>query len=397
MSEYKTEEYQHGIRDNEINIIDLIVLLLKRKNLILIVFMFFLILGVLFSFLKTQKYEYITTLQIGTILNEDEQRVNVRLIEPLETVLVKINNVYIPDAIAIFFEKLGHKLKVQAKIQEKSNVILLKSIGSSVELDLYKKFHRSIITPLTIDHKKRIETLKERYKLDLDTAVLSLTKLEDVKIYGLEEKILQGKIKKAMADLNLNEDQKTLLENQAKRLNETKKLLRIQIQMIEMSLELSYANRPKASKEIGDEAKALTFLMINNQINQNEIRLASLKERLIVGLEHEKQKLENQLSENRRRWGLQKDKISELESELIKMRAHREIQKGIRKNAIGNAQNKLELHQNTRSLNIAALSVGPVGTSKKMILAISIIIGLFGGIISAFLAEFITYLRKIDL
>ena len=394
LSKTNSENVQRQMVNDEIDLVQLMLVLFKRKYLILIVFVLCLVVGGAYAFLKPLNYKYTTTLQIGTLMDGEKGQAEKKLIESSDTTLVKIDNVYVPAATGSILEETHRKLLAQAKVQKNSNIILITSNGLSEDQPLFKKFHERIVNPLIEDHQQRIAASKKQYDLLVDKEILALEKLEDPQIYGLDEKVLEVKIDQAKQQLSDYDDQKKLLGSQKKRLLETKKLLQEQIAKIEKTLEMAYVNRPKASDEVSDEAKALTFLMVNNQIDQNENRLAALRERLYVQLENEKQQLENKLAENRRAWELQKNKILEVQSAMTKFRADREAQKKVQKNVIAETQSKVELYQNTQMLGLAVRSIKPEGAGKAIILALSGMLGLMGGIMLAFVAEFMNKVRQ---
>lgn len=90
------------------------------------------------------------------------------------------------------------------------------------------------------------------------------------------------------------------------------------------------------------------------------------------------------MAENRRSWDLQKVRIAQLQSQLIKLKVKRETDQEAQKTISVSVENKLTDLQETCTLGIAVRSVKPVGGGKKIVLAFSGILGLMGGVMLAF-------------
>jgi uncharacterized protein involved in exopolysaccharide biosynthesis len=177
-------------------------------------------------------------------------------------------------------------------------------------------------------------------------------------------------------------------------LAETQVLLRQQIKKVEENLAQAHASRPKATAEVGNEAQAMTMLMITNQVEQNEKRLSDLQERLTIGLENQKEVLQKEVAENRRDWELKKDEIAKLLSQLVRLKVNRESEQKTQKNLISSTQNKIDALLETRVLGVAVLSSKPFGPRKIYVLALSGMLGLMGGVMLAFCVEFVYSARR---
>ena len=133
--------------------------------------------------------------------------------------------------------------------------------------------------------------------------------------------------------------------------------------------------------------------MLNAEIQQNEQKLAALKERLYVKLENEKQNLESQIAKNLRNKELQVTKNDEYQSQLLQFHAKRLSEQEQQCNTIAAAKNKINLYRDAKALNIALRSNKPTGPRKALILALAGMLGLMGGVMLAFFAEFMAKVR----
>ena len=391
----KLENNQRQIDDDEIDLVQLFQILLKRKYLIFGVTFFCLIGGGGYTLLKKSIYEYTTTLQIGTALIESKNTIERSGIESSPSVKLKLEQVYIPAAIIQLIGRYDGRLaSALAKEQKNSNIILITSKGGAEDEHLFKELHTIIVSPLIANHREAIAVLKKQYEILVDRANLTLKDLEDPKLFGIQEGSLKVEIEAAQMELAGFDERKLLLLANKTGLTEIKNLLTEQISRIEENLKLSYVKRNVAISEVDDAAKAMTFLTLNSEIQQNENRLSTLRERLYVDLDSKKKLLESQLAENQRARRLQVTKVEEAKSQLTQLQAQRLSEQEQQRNTIAAAENKINLYRDTRALNLAVRSLKSVGTGKSLILVLAGMLGLMGGVMLAFFAEFMTKVRQ---
>ncbi len=395
ISQQEQDRPTHQIADDEIDLVQLFQILWKRKSLILIVTLFCLLAGIGYAFLKKPVYEYTTAVQIGTALVGGSDSAVKTGIEASPSVKLKLEKVYIPMATRQLSGKYDNRLgSARVKENKNSNILLITSKGGEDDHQFFEDLHTIAISPLIANHRELIAASKKQYEILAQRAKLILKDLEDPKIFAMDENTVKGKIESAQLDLAGIDGQKIILLAKKNGLKETKKLLRDQISQIEKNLKISYAKRDKVIAEVKDEAKAMTFLMLNSDIQQNENRLATLRERLNVGLENENQKIAGQLAENLRLRKSQMTRIDEFKSQLVQLQAQRSSEQDRQRSKISEAENKINLYQDTKVLGFASRSVKPVGSGKTLIVALAAMLGLMGGVMSAFFAEFIAKVRQ---
>lgn len=377
------------VDEDEIDLVDLFLILWNRRKLILSIFVLFVISGLVFCFGKVDKYSYVTTFEIGTLLSGSKDAIKRLNVESPDTVKVKLDQVYIPRAIKKQQDQNGEMYRASSMVQKNSNIITITSVGPDTSEKKIIQLHREIFQPLIDNHKLLVATGKNEYEIRAVRAKLKLKELTDPNIYSVDEKIMEGDIGRAEAQVvKLNDEQSLLVANK-KRLTETQVILKEQIARIEKNLDQVYRNRTKAATEVDDETKALTFLMVNSQIEQNEKLLISLKERAYVKIENQKQLLGNQLAQNSRDMGLQKDKIAELKSSLVKLRAQRENDINNQKSVIEEIKRKVDFYRDSELLGLAQKSLEKEGPGILIILSLSIVLGGIAGVFLAFVVEFL--------
>lgn len=394
MSPEETAESYRQTCDDEIDLVQLLQILVKRKWVIVGFTLFCLLVGGAYAFLSSANYKYTTTLQVGTILVEGKDSVERASIESASSVKLKLEKVYIPTAISQLSSRYAGRLAdATVKEQKNSSILLIESTGSVADGKLFKELHTMIVSTLIENHREEISVLKRQYEILADRASLTLKDLENPKIYGVHEKKLQRQIEMGKMELAQFDAENSLMLAKKTGIKKTEKLLQKQISQIAENLKLSYEKRATAISETDDATKAMTFLLLNAEIQKNEQELATLKERLYVSLGNEKQNLESQIARNRRDRELQVTKNEEYKSQLLQFHAKRLSEQEQQRNTIAAARNKINLYRDTNALNIALRSNRPVGPRKSLILALAGMLGLMGGVMLAFIAEFLAKVR----
>lgn len=321
---------------DEISLVDLWLVLLRHKRLIATVVGSVLVIGLVVAMLAPRHYIYTTTIQIA--------RGGDGLLEQPDTLLAKLNESYIPyvSQQRIKAESDVKKIKVVAEIPKNSNIILMRSEGDLGDQEFHFKVHAQILERLAQDHDPEIDVIKLAMENELSRTRNQLDKLKDDALS---------------------------LQAHGKRLDEQESLLKDQLKDMQKLIDSSESNRSKAIKEVEGEAKAMTLLLIDTETKKYMDREAEIKERLLVGMSAERDKLKNALADN--------------------LRGQMELQEKLRE-----AQAKIVNIRYTRSIVPTLRSLEPRGSGKLVVAALSVILGLMLGIFAAFLAEFRLKVRE---
>ncbi len=325
-------------RDDEISLLDLLRILVEQKRTILAVFMAFVLLGLVFALLKPEKYRYTTTIEIGTVMEDGKTL----LIDRPATLLAKINEAYIPYVLEQFSKKSDADFKITARIPGNSEVVVLESKAPEYKGADLVELHKKVVEYVKRNHQRVFEIVKKEMNVELDRSRNKLSALQD------RHRVLT-------ADL--------------KRLDQTAKLLNDQIEELKALVDDAMGYRKLARAQTGDETQAMTLLMIDNEIQQNNQRLAALEERLHIDIPREKDSLNNTISDNSREQQEQAAEIAKIQAAVNNMRE-------------------------TRMLIAPMRSAEPVGVKGTTIVLVSLITGLFAGIFAAFVAAFIRKARE---
>jgi len=322
--------------EDEISLVDLWLVLLRHKRLIAGVFAAVLVLGFILALLAPRNYAYTTTIQIAS----DGEG----LLEQPETLLAKLNESYIPFVLrqASNADPKAPRPEIEAKIPKDSRIIVMVSKGAETDQELHFKLHNDVMKRLAQDYDPEIDVVKLTMENNLNRIRNQLDKLKD---------------------------EATSLLAQGKRLDEQELLLKEQLKDIQKLIDNSESNRSKAVNEVEGEAKAMTLMLIDNETKKYLDREADIKERLLVGMSAERDKLKNAIADN--------------------LRGQTELQEGLQE-----LQAKIANIRHTRPITPTLRSYEPEGTSRAVIIVLAGVLGLMLGICLAFVAEFRLKVRE---
>lgn len=326
--------------EDEINLIDLWLVLEKRKLVLAGVVIACVLAGLLYAVVVPPSYQYSTSIEIGTRLNGTE----ITVVESPQTILAKVKESYIPLAQQNYLDQhseLKSVTNIDARVPKGSQIIVLSSKGSEDEGDIHKVLQQTVVDRLKNDHGRIIDVLRKDVEILQHKAVAKLEELKDAAI---------------------------LLAANKKRLDDTSKLLSKQAAKVRQDLARAENNQQRAVKEATGEAKAMTLLMLDSQIQRQRNHLAQLDERLQVKLIDSHDRLTKSVADNRRAQANQQDTISKLEIELENLRG-------------------------TRALFPPMRSPEPSGPGKTLIVLLSLVLGLTLGLFAVFFVEFISTVR----
>ncbi len=334
-----TEKEQTCGNRNEISLVDLWFILCRRKVVFFIVFCLFLFLGVVISLLTPVKYSYTTSIEIGSTVDQGRE-----LIDSPDVLLAKIRESYIP-LVLYKHAKSGpddRVYQISARAPSGSNIIVLESQGPEELSSIYLKLQTEIVEKVVTDHRGIVEVARLGLNGDRKKIQLKISELRDkAKLY----------IKKS------------------ERLDESAALLVKQMQEVKQLISLAEKNRDQAVSEVNGSLGAMALMVLDNETQQNRVRLAAFEERLYITLPNQRDDLKAQLANNKRAQARQGQLIDEIDVRLSNARE-------------------------TKAIVPPMQSLKPVGTSKKLIVVLSILLGGLVGIFSAFFIEFVISVRS---
>ena len=422
---------------DEISLIDIWLTLRKHKKIMLWAFGAIILAGVAVALLMPKKYGILTSLEIGTTI-QGTQPVP---IESPQTVQAKLQNSFIPALQYQLHSSTDSTspYEINVQIPKNSSLIVLKSKARELDEEKYKLFHSSLVASVVKDHSRLLNVFKKNLSADIERAKIELNALEDGSTLASKKQAIENPLSQAREELKkltapkifgveiqraengirIEEKKLASLINEAEaiktglqRINTNQDLIREEISGLEIYLKNNQQLQKESTSKLKDESSAMTQLLIDNDIQQNQQRLSDLKERLYITLENEKSKTETRLDENIQQQALQKAQITqakgmldhlietnkidqakvqatidELEAKLAKLVSDHMRLISNQKQTIDELQSKLENFVETKAVVPPTQSIEPISTSKTTILLISIFLGLILAPIAAFFVE----------
>lgn len=178
--ENKELEPNNTITTNEISLIDLALVVVKRKKLVGFIFTIIFTLGIIYSLTQTSTtsthYTYTTSIFIGGRTVNDKTV----YLQPPTSVLANIQSIHIPQALS----KSSHAHEVKTELLKNSGVITLTTSSSKPNDNSVIELLDSISALAISDHNKYYEAIKsslnstEQHQDSTNTALqlVSLTK-----------------------------------------------------------------------------------------------------------------------------------------------------------------------------------------------------------------------------
>jgi len=437
-------ELQAYYQEDEISLIDLWLVLVRRWRVAVLVALMVFTAGSVFAYVTPKKFKYYTTLEIGTMTVDDGENTKTRLIDPPETLRAKIEESYIPLAEHRYYSVYPEDsriYKLSARVPKSSEVVVVEGQGTKDTQKTYLGILQDVVDGVVKDHARATESVRSAFETKLAKARLKLEELQDPSTLLASKKQLDADLRKAELDLEelkdkrvlavplqnieaeiehnkkvlLNlKDQERLFQAQYKRLDEVDQLLHKQITELQDQINTSLARRKTASDEVRDPAMAMAMLMVDNETQQNRLRLANLEERLFIDQKNERETLENKLEDNRREQEVQRKVLEKVQGELVKLSVENKRDQeakspeiavlkekiakleadnrraiAAQKESVRDLETNLQNLRETRALLPPVASIEPIGPRKLVVVALSIVLGGLLGIFAAFLTDFI--------
>ncbi|MCF6337566.1 MAG: Wzz/FepE/Etk N-terminal domain-containing protein [Gammaproteobacteria bacterium] len=442
-------EQQQWYEEDSINLVDLWLELVKRRVIIFTSIVLALIAGLLLAFLLPQKYNYTSTIEIGSTLTQTASGTTPQLIDPPETVLAKIQESYIPLAQQQFRKTHPDNnafYNIDARIPKGSQLVVLEAKGTAADSASYLQQLQTVTKYLLHDHQRvmnvyqarlnnrlalakikldeitdpsTLATLQKQLESQLNSARIKLDELRDPRVLAVPRQQLENKLAREEKQLTDLKDQTKLIKARYQRLDEIDILLKQQISDLESQIDSSLAQRKQAIGNMQSESAAMAMLLIDNGIQQNRTRLAALQERLFIDQQNLRLELEEKIAANLRSQSVQSKLIDKTNSELSRLKIGNQRALQRHQPEIGKLEEKLaklsadsrrsvERQQQTiiqieaqlnnlkatRTIAPPMQSLQPTGPGKNLIIILSLVLGLMFGIFAAFFASFLSKAKQ---
>ena len=389
------EEQRLAVQNDEIELIDLLRVLFKRKIMISAITLLITVLSIAVCFILPQKFDVTTMLQIGQIVSVGGSQGVPAVIEAPSSLKLKIEDVYLPLAkkkmALLADDKVISGATLVVKVPKGSNLLVLHSKATVAGRGQVDQLHNLVIAQIVADHKGKIQGVTLQNEAVLAQGNLQLETLTNPLLLSLIKQRAQTAIDTAQNELLTLNEARFVLQQRYQNLEKRKKLLASQVAQLKESLRGALANRMTAAQGLSSESAALTLLMLDDQIEKDRTRLVAMQDRLLFQLEESAKKLEGQLADNLRKITLKKNKVAELQDNMTQQLLNATHAQKVQEQKIVKLTGEIAQSQNTEPLAVGLFSASPVSPKKPLIVALGFMLGLMGSVMLAFLLE---YLRQ---
>ncbi|WP_280540216.1 Wzz/FepE/Etk N-terminal domain-containing protein [Chromohalobacter sp. 11-W] len=163
--------YEH---DDEISLVDLAVILIRRWKAMAVIFVVVVALAVVFALMQAARYQYTSLYSVAEYTNSNGQRV---AIESPASVVAKTENLYLgPETRKLLEEKGLQSLPFKVEASNPSNTLLLQLSSDATQNNqkLVATLHQHVIDRLQEDQAELVESRKASLERQLDSAKQAL-------------------------------------------------------------------------------------------------------------------------------------------------------------------------------------------------------------------------------
>lgn len=365
----------HEYYDDEISLVDLWIVLMRRKWVILGVTVACVLAGLAFWTTKERQERYVTSIEIGKYIDANNE---VNRLESREVVETRLRNAIMPslrnEVSDEFDQPLNGLPKVEIKIPEQEGTgdfVFLKTITNPDKKEIVEALHQGVVDRLSRSHERMFNIYENRFSIRLSQKKIDLQKLKDEDRFRLQELKKESELNEAQSVLEERQEAFPIQQQQRKHelaqlkdtleaakdtfevkkqnlehkirqakeridmLGEERKRLKERMDRISVERNLlagqeedlrQWMNSARESQQdlyegVGkDTNMALATLMLGNQAENARKQLADLQRQLSIELPERRAELEARLEENESKTVEAQETVAELNSELEKLK-----------------------------------------------------------------------------
>lgn len=166
------------LKDDEISLVDLVMVLVRRKVLIASIFIICLALGTAKALITQKIYTYRTSVEIGSQITGG----SVIPFESPQALLAKLQYSYIPQTLKEFKQSLPDdktKYFVKSSVPAGSNITLIEIKGTENQGNILKRLLQQISLKAIQDHSRIFQAVKKSLETRLNQATAHLRSIKN--------------------------------------------------------------------------------------------------------------------------------------------------------------------------------------------------------------------------
>lgn len=379
---------QYPYPDDEISLVDLWLVLMRRKWWIIGIAAACVAAGTAYAFTQEPEYRYTTTVELARLGDADP------IVAP-ESARALLGETLVPMVRSGMREGLdpdSRPPRASVHVPEGgADLVQINSEGPRERQEAIQTLHAQLVEQLKENHDHRVSLEREDVERRRETAHNEYEEYLDRT--RIERQSLEADVEDVRREMERLAEQRKHLTAQLQRIEAERERIEGQIKEAEGRMAMARTRQALAPDEVTDEARAMTLLMLQSQIEDADRRIANLKERLHVKIPDREDELELALADNTREVAAQESRLAELEARLEKLEADRQRRRARLEQQLAEIDNRLERMRTTEARVLALPSVEPVGGGKQLTMALSLVLGLMLGVFGAFFRQFLSSVR----
>ncbi len=331
-------------RDDTIDLIDLLIKLIKRKHILIWCLLISIVAGLVFVFLRTPVYSYVTAVVIGSQMTENGTPV---FFENAQTVKSKLVTAYIPQVLQDYAKAHPDNLsiknyKINVSVPKQSDLLVIGANGKQSQAEALLDVEGRILAALVKDHGRILsvirssivkekadaeaelahlkndivfEVIRKKFQAKLVAAQTHYQRIHEPDFVKVKRKVLENKLKQVQNRLGLLVDQNKKLKADMGSLKLAETRMAEKVETIKRQAQQSLSKREQASN-VDDPTQAMTLLMIDSEIQQTRQFLTELEQRLYIDMADQLSEIQVLVKNNRREQEAVQARISKIELDI---------------------------------------------------------------------------------
>jgi LPS O-antigen subunit length determinant protein (WzzB/FepE family)/predicted transcriptional regulator len=383
-----------ALGEDEIDLVDLGAALVRRWKLIIGVFLFCIALGVIAALFKKPDSAYSAGIQLAAYTTTNGG--TVQLLSP-ESAKSLLQSGLIDAGISHYAESHTgfdpRKIKLSADVVKDGNVVILSGKGAIALQNAYATIIEQTVADLAKYTSGPMESHRANLQNTLQLAQIDLSKLDDPKVIQADKAAKKGAVIDAQARLASLLQAQNVLQQKLEHLNESINLYTALAKQLGEYLKTARKNALASARGAASPTQAMAGLLLGNQIQQTQTQLTDIQNRLTVTLPLKIAQTQADLANNKQKQVAQKTAVEQAQLEYDNFETqHARTVKAQQAN-IDKLNTQIANIQNTRLVAPPTRSIEPV-MSRKMIVILAAILGIFLGLFAAGVAGYWGAVRR---
>ncbi|MHB8201967.1 MAG: Wzz/FepE/Etk N-terminal domain-containing protein [Acidithiobacillus sp.] len=386
---------------DEISLHEIYQILRQKRVIIIVTTVLFAAVAGAYSFIRPANYAYQACASMG-IIGRDSHGQPIFIDSP-QGAIAQLDHAYIPTVLDSRRKKVVFNVKdLKAFSPKYSSMVCITTDAPKHLGDVISQIQNTSLQLLVNNNKKmsavsnasaesQIKELQARAK------TISISGPNIKADEGAKLKELQARAKTILTDVSNNLDQERAVASQLELINTKDSVIKKQIARIKKEMSKMQPLVANGANGVHSNSTALTMMIQNNQIAQEQQQLFNLEMELSVALPNERTALLNQLKSLKRKAGDLGSQAATNSAQIEATRAALNLKEGdLSSQAATNsaqlklAQVSLKALQITHVVRPSSPSIEPVGPGKGVFIVLGALMGLMLSVFYVLLAHALT-------